>query len=81
MGAYALKPVAADAHLPSPSLFEPAKNPDNRADCSLDFTDMTSVKLTDQFINSISNRASSDHALSIPLIRQTFTLNRIARHM
>ena len=36
LGANAVKRVAADAHLPTPWLFEPAKRPDDRADCCLD---------------------------------------------
>ena len=35
LGAYALKRVAAGAHLPTPRLFEPAKRPDDRADYCL----------------------------------------------
>ena len=31
-----MKRVAADAHLPTPGLFEPAKRPDYRADYCLD---------------------------------------------
>ena len=34
-GAYAMKCVAAGAHLPTPWLFEPAKCPDDRADYCL----------------------------------------------
>ena len=34
--AYAMKRVAAGAHLPTPWLFEPAKRPDDRADYCLD---------------------------------------------
>ena len=33
-----MKRVAAGAHLPTPWLFEPAKRPDDRADCCLDCT-------------------------------------------
>ena len=32
LGAYAMKRVAAGAHLPTPWFFEPAKRPDDRAD-------------------------------------------------
>ena len=32
MDAYAMKRVAAGAHLPTPWFFEPAKRPDDRAD-------------------------------------------------
>ena len=32
LGTYAMKRVAAGAHLPTPWLFEPAKRPDDRAD-------------------------------------------------
>ena len=35
LGAYAMKRVAAGAHLPNPWLFEPAKRPDDRADYCL----------------------------------------------
>ena len=35
VGSYAMKRVAAGAHLPTPSLFEPAKRPDDRADSLL----------------------------------------------
>ena len=35
-GAYPMKCVAAGAHLPTPSLFDPAKRPDDRADYCLD---------------------------------------------
>ena len=34
-GAYPMKCVAAGAHLPTPSLFDPAKRPDDRADYCL----------------------------------------------
>ena len=33
--AYAMKRVAAGAHLPTPWVFEPAKHPDDRADYCL----------------------------------------------
>ena len=36
LGTYAMKRVAAGAHLPTPWLFEPAKRPDDRADYCLD---------------------------------------------
>ena len=36
LGAYAIKRVAAGAHLPTPWLFEPAKRPDDTADYCLD---------------------------------------------
>ena len=36
LGAYAMKRVAAGAHLPTPWLFEPTKRPDDRADYCLD---------------------------------------------
>ena len=36
LGAYAMKRVAAGAHLPTPRFFEPAKRPDDRADYCLD---------------------------------------------
>ena len=35
LGTYAMKRVAAGAHLPKPWLFEPAKRPDDRADYCL----------------------------------------------
>ena len=35
LGAYAMKSVAAGAHLPTPCLFEPAKRPDERAEYCL----------------------------------------------
>ena len=38
LGAYAMKRVAASAHLPAPRLFEPAKRPDDRADYCLEKT-------------------------------------------
>ena len=37
LGAYAIKRVAAGAHLPTPWLFEPAKRPDDRANYCLDW--------------------------------------------
>ena len=39
-----MKSVAADAHLPTPSLFEPAKRPDDRADYCLDCTFLLQFK-------------------------------------
>ena len=36
LGTYVMKRVPAGAHLPTPWLFEPAKRPDDRADCCLD---------------------------------------------
>ena len=36
LGTYAMKRVAAGAHLPTPWLFEPAKRPNDRADYCLD---------------------------------------------
>ena len=36
VGAYIMQRVAADAHLPTPWLFVPAKRPDDRADYCLD---------------------------------------------
>ena len=36
LGAYAMKRVAAGAHLPISWLFEPAERPDDRADYCLD---------------------------------------------
>ena len=38
MGAYAMKRVAAGAHLPTPWLFVAAKRPDDKADCCLDYS-------------------------------------------
>ena len=35
LGSYAMKLVAAGAHIPTPWLFEPAKCPDDRADYCL----------------------------------------------
>ena len=35
LGTYAMKRVAAGAHLPTPRLLEPAKRPDDRADYCL----------------------------------------------
>ena len=35
LAAYAMKRVAAGAHLPTPWLFEPAKRPDDKADYCL----------------------------------------------
>ena len=40
LGAYAMKRVAAGAHLPTPWLFEPAKRLDDRADYRLDFSSL-----------------------------------------
>ena len=36
LGAYAMKRVAAGAHLPTPWVLEPAKRPDDRADYCVD---------------------------------------------
>ena len=38
LGAYAMKRVAAGAHLPTPWFFEPAKRPDDRADYCLGYS-------------------------------------------
>ena len=38
LGSYAMKGVAAGAHLPTPRLFEPAKRPDDTADYCLEPT-------------------------------------------
>ena len=40
---YAMKRVAADAHLPTPWLFEPAKRPDHRADYCLGLLVLISI--------------------------------------
>ena len=41
MEAYAMKCVAAGAHLPTPWLFEPAKRPDDRTDYCLRYSSRT----------------------------------------
>ena len=44
LGTYAMKRVAAGAHLPTAWLFEPAKRPDARADYCLDCSFLTQWK-------------------------------------
>ena len=43
-GAYAIKRVAAGAHLPTPWLFESAKRPDDRADYCMDCSFLSTVQ-------------------------------------
>ena len=40
LGSYAIKRVAAGAHIPTPWLFEPAKRPDDAADYCLDYSSL-----------------------------------------
>ena len=58
LGAYAMKRVAAGAHLPISWLFEPAKRPDNRADYCLDMVVRHAVYL---------DRIIRKHSLSVIL--------------
>ena len=43
LGAYAMKRVAAGAHVPAPWLFEPAKRPDDGADYCLGYNEASLV--------------------------------------
>ena len=54
MCAYAMKRVAASAHLPTPWLFEPAKSPDDRADYVMESHRAVCLSVFEQTVVSLS---------------------------
>ena len=51
LGAYAMKRVAAGAHLRTPWLFEPAERPDDRTDYCLDCSFLPSASTRCSFLH------------------------------